>query len=262
MEQSSDSWKELYFAKYLYCTSSSMKVSNNFINFNARAGVSHKEGTSQIGSRSFAISGNFEADSPKNVEAFRSEIFASLFNKPLHLYLDDEDDNYYNCVLDGNVSTTYNQGYSISRVFTLSFNLIATEPYRIVDKHFMTFLHDNNSIKSIDYKGSVPSFLRVGIQFHNRLITGLSTPLVKCRNTTLNFKQGKTVTGGNMHYIKKGITKTFSDFGGKYICVDFLDDNSKLYPLMLMPGKNTLEINLAYSSQIYTAEFSWKTLSY
>lgn len=260
MEQSSDSWKELDFAKYLYCTSSSVKVSNNFINFNARAGVSHKEGTSQIGSRSFAISGNFEADSPKDVEAFRSEIFTSLFNKPLRLYLDDEDDSYYNCVLDGNVNTTYNQGYSISRVFTLSFNLIATEPYRYGGEEDYVYIDSSiyNSCVSIYYKGKVPCFPDVYIEFGKETLITKSVDFMQCGNTYINFKPVFKTNSNDFYHIKKGIIRRV----GKIFTPNCLDDNSILNPFMFTPGKNEIKTNFSNIPNIDYIEIYWTNLSY
>ena len=262
MEQSSDSWKELDFAKYLYCTSSSVKVSNNFINFNARAGVSHKEGTSQIGSRSFAISGNFEADSPKDVENFRSEIFTSLFNKLLHLYLDDEDDSYYNCVLDGNVNTTYNQGYSISRVFTLSFNLIATEPYRhgAVNTSSLSY-----GVNKIYYEGTVPCFPTININPSIFFTKENVIPFIKCNTTSLNFKNEESFINFQAYsclwgdcLIKNGIVTRTSE----ETTYDFIDEKSKLHPLMFMYGENELEVSKIENFKINKIKIIWEELYY
>lgn len=255
MEQSSDSWKKLDFAKYLYCTSSSVKVSNNFINFNARAGVHHKEGTSQIGSRSFAISGNFEANSSKDVENFRSEIFASLFNKPLRLYLDDEDDSYYNCVLDGNVSTTYNQGYSIGRVFTLSFNLIATEPYRHGEKICIDIYE---SCMFVDYYGDVPCFPDVYIEFGKETLITKSVDFMQCGNTYINFKPVFKTNSNDFYHIKKGIIRRVD----KIFTPNCLDDNSILNPFMFTPGKNEIKTNFSNIPNIDYLQVYWEELSY
>ena len=257
MEQSSDSWKNLDFAKYLYCTSSSVKVSNNFINFNARAGVHHKEGTSQIGSRSFAISGNFEANSSKDVEAFRSEIFASLFNKPLRLFLDDEDGSYYNCVLDGNVSTTYNQGYNIGRVFTLSFNLIATEPYRHGEKD-NAYIDD--SCVSIYYDGKVPCFPDVYIGFGKETLITESVDFMQCGNTYIKFKPVFKVTSdpNEIYHIKKGIIRRVD----KIFTSNCLDDNSILNPFMFTPGENEIKTNFSNVPNIDYMEVCWTNLYY
>lgn len=260
MAQNSDSWKNLDFAKYLYCTSSSVKVSNNFINFNARAGVYHKEGTSQIGSRSFAISGNFEANSSKDVEAFRSEIFTSLFNKSLRLFLDDEDDCYYNCVLDGNVSTTYNQGYSIGRVFTLSFNLIATEPYRHgeEDSAYIDNTYPNDSYVSFYYEGSAPCFPDVYIFFGKETLITESVDFMQCGNTCIKFKPVFKTNSNDFYHIKKGIIKRV----GKIFTPNCLDDNSILNPFMLTPGKNEIKTNFSNVPNIDYIEVCWTNLSY
>lgn len=260
MEQSSDSWKNLDFAKYLYCTSSSVKVSNNFINFNARAGVHHKEGTSQIGSRSFAISGNFEANSSKDVEAFRSEIFTFLFNKPLRLFLDDEDSSYYNCVLDGNVSTTYNQGYSISRVFTLSFNLIATEPYRHgeEDSAYIDNTYPNDSYVSFYYEGSAPCFPDVYIGFGKETLITESVDFMQCGNTYIKFKPVFKTNSGDYYHIKKGIIRRV----GKIFTPNCLDDDSILNPFMITPGKNEIKTNFSNVPNISYIEVYWTNLYY
>ena len=63
--------KVLDFSKYLYCTSSSVKVSSTFHNFNSIHGQLYKQNSSTMGSRTFIITGNFEAESSHDVERFR-----------------------------------------------------------------------------------------------------------------------------------------------------------------------------------------------
>ena len=54
VEKADGNHKVLDFSSYLTCTSSSVKVTNQFFDFNRIAGLAHKEG-STLGSRTFAI---------------------------------------------------------------------------------------------------------------------------------------------------------------------------------------------------------------
>lgn len=227
------------FSKYLYCTSSSIKVSNNFQEYNSILGVYHKDKTSTLGSRSFTISGSFEALNPQDVERFRGEVFSSLFNKPLMLFLDDAAELYYHCVLDGNVTTTYNIGEVISRVFTLSFNLIATKPFSFGEEEI--FLITSKEFY-FNYDGNVPSFPKVIITFNKSIkIQDTLKPFIQCGNTYIKFNNCKNLSMDKSFYIQNGIVKSLED---ESFSSDVLDSQSIFNPLMLVNGNNKITLNL------------------
>ena len=229
----------LDFSKYLYCTSSSVKVSNAFHNFNGMYGQAYRAGSSSVGSRSFSISGNFEASSPQDVERFRGEVFCELFNKPLMLFLEEKDDTYYNCVLDGNVSTTYNAGWEISRVFSLSFNLLAYEPFRF-GKDFSFQLKDTERRIKIYYKGDVPCFPKIRIYFRDK-IKIVAQPLLQNEDTHIKFKEEiVSLNKWTLFYIQKGLIRPTRR---AKISTFVLDSHSVLNPFRLFHGENEIFFN-------------------
>lgn len=232
--------KELSFSKYLYCASSSLKVSNNLIQFNSIAGTSYQEGAANIGNRSFAITGNFEANTSADVESFRGDIFESLFNKPLLLFLDDDSPFYYRCVLDGNVAITYNQGWNIGRVFTLSFTLIAPIPYRYGEEH-----HSENIVKTIyecAFNGTVPCFAKVIIYASKEMMIRASdVPFINVGDTSIRFKKDIEIKKRSSIYIQNGIVR----LNDNSILHDVLDSSSIFNPLILTKEEHKIIINRA-----------------
>ena len=229
----------LDFSKYLYCTSSSVKVSNAFHNFNGIYGQVYRAGSGSVGSRSFSISGNFEASSPQDVERFRGEVFCELFDKPLMLFLEEKDDTYYNCVLDGNVSTTYNAGWEISRVFNLSFNLLAYEPFRFGEEKRYT-ITDWKDITTLYYEGDVPCFPKIYIWLKGK-IKIVEQPLLQNKDTQIKFnkeiitrnkKENFCIQNGLIRPKRKTQMSTF-----------VLDSRSVLNPFKLFHGENEIFFN-------------------
>lgn len=142
----------------LYCASSTVTVKNNLINFNNRDGSYWQNGKSRIGTKSFSIQGNVEAENIRYVEMEQSKIFANLYNREL-LFYPEENGLFYRCILDGTVNVTYNQGYNIGRVFGINFTLLATSPYRYgelqtIKKFFVTPILGHTII--MPYQGNVP----------------------------------------------------------------------------------------------------------
>ena len=240
VEKADGNHKVLDFSSYLTCTSSSVKVTNQFFDFNRIAGLAHKEG-STLGSRTFAITGNFEAPSLKDVESFRSKVLSSLFNKNLLLFLDDDVASYYRCVLDGNVNTTYNIGWNVGRVFTLSFNLVAATPYLYGKERARSFYNGEYSF-IIDYDGDVPTFPMIVIREERPLILKPNEePFLICGDTSVNFiKEVEFIESNpNFVFIKQGLV-TRQD-GTTY--PDVLDKESILNPLIMRKGKNEIKLN-------------------
>ena len=230
--------KVLDFSKYLYCTSSSVKVSSTFHNFNSIHGQLYKQNSSTMGSRTFTITGNFEAGSSHDVERFRGVVFKGLFNKPLLLFLDDDDVTYYECVLDGNVNTTYNIGWQISKVFTLSFNLVAALPYAY--GNINTFNKFKNGVSEYDifYHGNVPAFCGLKMFLKRKIkVKHSDNPFIRCRDTVIDFKEGSLFSEAS-YYVREGLL--FEN--GKNIA-DVLTKHSVFFPLMLTEGKNKIHVN-------------------
>ena len=238
-EEGADEPRILDFSKYLYCTSSSVKVSNAFHNFNGMYGQVYKAGSGSVGSRSFSISGNFEASSPQDVERFRGEVFCELFDKPLMLFLEEKDDTYYNCVLDGNVSTTYNAGWEISRVFNLSFNLLAYEPFRFGEEK--SYIISNwDDITTLYYEGDVPCFPKIYIWLKGK-IKKVEQPLLQNEDTQIKFnKEIVSLDKKACFCIQNGLIRPLRK---TQISTFVLDSRSVLNPFKLFHGENEISFN-------------------
>ena len=229
----------LDFSKYLYCTSSSVKVSNAFHNFNGMYGQVYKAGSGSVGSRSFSISGNFEASSPQDVERFRGEVFCELFDKPLMLFLEEKDDTYYNCVLDGNVSTTYNAGWEISRVFNLSFNLLAYEPFRFGEEKSY-IITDWKDITTLYYEGDVPCFPKIYIWLKGK-IKKVEQPLLQNGDTQIKFNKEIVSLDKKAYFcIQNGLIRPTRK---TQMSTFVLDSRSVLNPFKLFHWENEIFFN-------------------
>ena len=91
----------------------------------------------------------------------RSYIISSLLNKRLKVFLEDDAEIYYNCILDGAVNITYYRGYNISRCFSLSFNLLAYEGVGWRERLYKKKLRNSCSF---DFVGTHPSVCRFFIR--------------------------------------------------------------------------------------------------
>lgn len=264
-KEADGSYKVLDFSNYLICASSSVKVNNHFTDLNKMHGLNLQAG-SKMGSRTFSITGNFEAKNIKDVENFRSEIFNNLFNKNLLLFLDDET-FYYNCVLDGTVNTTYNVGWNVGRVFTLSFNLVASTPFLHGAEH--TIAGGNVGYNfNINYDGNIPTFPTIIIKEKKPLeIKKSDTPFFTCGKTSIKFIKDFEVPSSISNYII--ITKGIFKLKDGTIYSDVLALDSVFNPLLLVNGMNQIVIyryNLMaekkWFNNPYNIYFSWQSLYY
>ncbi|MGP1438527.1 MAG: hypothetical protein ACTTKH_05585 [Treponema sp.] len=264
--------EELDFSKYLYCSSSAITVSNNITKLNGMLGSYYKEKEGNMTHRTFAIQGNFEADSLQDVERFRGRVFESLFNKVIMVYLEDASDRYYKCVLDGQVNTSYNQGFEVGRVFTLSFTLLAFLPFAYERSDRVIFDPSTHKDKIIlNYKGNVPSLLNIKIEpFDDIVIKKNKTPFIKNKNTFIKLEkdivlESKSANRQDIFTVNEGLPSI-----NDRLLVGVLDVFSLLTPLLLLQGKNEIEVNIkdvCYNgtdrqSFLYAIEFSWVEMFY
>lgn len=173
---SNDSWQDKYKIKLppnLYCASSSQNISLQGVAINKGIGEVLPPNTKpRLSFQSFNIQGNVEVDSIKDVQEVRSSIMSELYGKPLYFFREADDDRFYISYLQGNVNVTYNQGYNIGRVFTISFNLISFEgishskkKHKVEDIKLNDF--EKNITKRVDYFGYFPTFPEIIIQAKN-----------------------------------------------------------------------------------------------
>lgn len=148
--------KKLKLPQSLYCSSTTHSVAMQGIKINNSIGeVLPPNIRGQISARTFSIQGNVEANKIIEVENLRSSIFAKLYGKPLCFFREEDDDRFYICYLQGNINITYNQGYNIGRVFTISFNLISYEGFAHSKEKTSIRLKDSCNLP---YKGDIPTF--------------------------------------------------------------------------------------------------------
>jgi len=189
---SNDSWQDKYKIKLppnLYCASSSQNISLQGVAINKGIGEVLPPNTKpRLSFQSFNIQGNVEVDSIKDVQEVRSSIMSELYGKPLYFFREADDDRFYISYLQGSVNVTYNQGYNIGRVFTISFNLISFEGISHSKKKHPVFLETlkvENGHKagtkgaSVGYFGYFPTFPEIIIQAKN-------DGFFKFNNTNLN----------------------------------------------------------------------------
>ena len=111
----------------LYCSSSNASVENHFCSIEGRAGQVLLGQKPKIKPRTFSITGTIETGDYHLVESKRAEIVNALIGKKLRLYLEEGSQIYYNCVLNGSVNVTYYAGHTISKTFSIFFNLVCYE---------------------------------------------------------------------------------------------------------------------------------------
>ena len=263
-------FESLEFSKYLYCTSSSVKVSNNLTELNGKAGSFLVDADSHISSRNFVIQGNFEADNLQAVEAFRGKVFHALFAKSLFLFLDNdeekENESYYRVVLDGNVNTTYNQGWNIGKVFTLSFTLISFLPYSYKKSCEERFYAENITNELIIYyNGVIPTFPIIIFEFYADVeIKATEFPLLKNQDREIRLNKDIAFSKNEMLIIKNGIPLIGDDTYAEYDYTIFNKD-ACLNPFMIYPKENKIKLDVgAIKTPVenYSITFSYEELSY
>ena len=248
----------LPFSEYLYCVSSSIKVSNTFLDFNSQFGSSYKNYSSTLNNKTFSITGNIEVSSPDKVEETKSIIFYCLYNRKLRLFTDDHYSRYYNCVLDGNVTITYNHGEEISRVFTLSFSLCSTSPFSYDSRKYEERFNDRLRIQ---YKGHAPCFPIIKFYASNSFILRpLKEPLIHCNNKVgqsfIRLKKEISVNEKDNFFIQNGLPI----LNEQVLPSDVLDPISVLKPIVLVEGDNYIYMN--YNTPYLSAIIIWNNVYY
>ena len=147
---------KIILPRSLYCASTTHNVAMQGIKINNGIGeLLPPNARGQISARTFSIQGNVDANKISNVEHLRSSIFAKLYGKPLYFFREEDDDRFYRCYLQGNINITYNQGYNIGRVFSISFNLISYDGFAYSKDRTTMLLKDSCDLP---YNGDIPTF--------------------------------------------------------------------------------------------------------
>lgn len=110
-------------------------VSENTLSVNTHTGKANGlHGQRLVGDeyysvRVFKCSGTIITDDYPLVERERSRLYDMLAGRLLQVYRDDDDDMFYECILDGQINSSYYNGQAISKAFTISFNLKTLQPF-------------------------------------------------------------------------------------------------------------------------------------
>lgn len=191
---SNDSLEEEYkieLPSNLYCASSSQNISLQGVSINEGIGEVLPPNTKpRLSFQSFNIQGNVEVKSIEDVQKMRSSIMSKLYGKPLYFFREADDDFFYISYLQGSINVTYNQGYNIGRVFTISFNLISFEGISHSKKKESVPYANLKSIKFISYNSSFSTFPEIIIKAKNE-------GLLKFDESLLN-KEFPIITIGNL----------------------------------------------------------------
>ena len=146
--------KELVFPIELYCSGASSNITNSFVSINGHYGSYHVRNSAHIGVYNFNITGTIEAKNADDVQKTRSKIISTLFNKNLFFFKSDADTLFHKCVLNGSVNVSFNQGYNISRAFTINFTLTCYDGVAWSKKEYTKSLKVGDN--DIEYSGSIP----------------------------------------------------------------------------------------------------------
>jgi len=123
-----DGMTELTIPQWITVSSSDLSVKTHTGKANGMHGQ-RLIGDDYYSVRQFNCSGTIITDSYPLVEQQRSQLHDMLSGKLLRVYREDTDTMFYECMLDGQISTTYYCGNSISKAFTISFTLKTLHPF-------------------------------------------------------------------------------------------------------------------------------------
>lgn len=246
----------------LYCSSSNTSFDHPFSNIEGRLGQVLLSEMPKIKPRTFSITGTIETNNYNAVDRERSKIVNALIGKKLRLFLEDDDDIYYNCVLNGAVNVTYYAGHSISRVFSIFFNLICYEGVGWGEKASFVSLHSgvNDVVENFNLGNIFFSSVVIRIK-KNANVAGaggikasLSEPLIDF----LYIEEKREVHRGV--FLKKEVNIT--DFPDGLVLLNlenqdemesvfpFLDIKTLIKPPIIIPTISKISINTkAFSNQ-------------
>ena len=251
---------------FFFSQSSSMSVNNSFMTVQDNFGQVLTSPKGTLSARTFSITGNVDAERCTNVEELRASLFNKMYGKVLWLKVQDDDKRIFKVILDGNVNVTYNIGYEISRVFTLSFTLKAFEGVSwgnevITLKCFRSIITKQPYFSyPFTYEGDVPIMPYISLSFvyrtaYEEVSESESIPF-KIKSTTelngatiIRNKNRRLKLMEKVHineprhffFIKNGLAYTGTHSTNGELFKD-VHPNSLACPLLLYPGHNHIFI--------------------
>ena len=250
---------------FFFSQSSSMSVNNSFMTVQDNFGQVLTSPKGTLSARTFSITGNVDAERCTNVEELRASLFNKMYGRVLWLKVQDDDKRIFKVILDGNVNVTYNIGYEISRVFTLSFTLKAFEGVSwgsevIEEKVDHRIFIDTSNVFSFDiyYKGDVPVMPYISISFGYQTFDlvkkSYKIDLIPFKikstlgNTSFIYNRGRELKlvekvhinePGHFFFIKNGLAYIGPHSTNGKLFKD-VHPNSLARPLLLYPGNNSI----------------------
>lgn len=123
-----DGQTELPLPQWITVSESTLSVKTNTGKVNGLHG-DRLIGDEYYSSRVLKCSGTIITDDYPLVEKERSRLHDMLAGRLLQVYRDDSDQMFYECILDGSINSSYYNGQTISKAFTISFNLKTLQPF-------------------------------------------------------------------------------------------------------------------------------------
>ncbi|NVP22723.1 phage tail domain-containing protein [Treponema phagedenis] len=225
--------KQLDIPVWITATDNTITVNTPSTKINDRDGE-YLQGGTYYAVRIFNCSGNIPTDKYKDVEHERSRLFNLLAGKELHVYRDDDDDIFYKCRLEGTVKTTYNDGFNLAKVFSISFQLKAIEPFGFGET-VIKKIHALEQKETIHCEGNYPTLPEIELSG----IASVKGLLLESGNTYLEVSSKIDIPIGDSLIYKNGLLF----LNGEDITIN-LTDRCILNPLTFQAGKNKLKITI------------------
>lgn len=231
-----DGEQQLDFPPWITISSGSVKIENNTQKINGMYGERIR-GDENFSVRTFKCSGVLDAINYSEVEKLRSKITDMLACKLLRVYRDDDDDVFYNCILDGEVSVTYNNGVRLARAFTITFNLKAIEPFAYENKKVLYI--SNKTATQITINGNQKVY--PDILFYGQ--TEYTDDLFCCDERKITLKENVIINNNeSLFFIQSGLYKMNNATKAVENITTCLDKNSIIKPIFFSAGENTMTI--------------------
>jgi len=232
--------QRLKFSIELYCTACSSTITNSFLTISGHYGNYPIKNSARVGVYNFNITGTLEAKDVADVEIKRSEIIEMLYNKRLLFFRDKEDIRCHKCLLNGSVNVTFHAGYSINRVFTISFTLTCYDGVAWSKNEFTKELKIGKN--DIEYSGRVAITPLIKIESEGtdiQIQKDFMTPFIKCEYDDKDERAlffDKDIGTINNFIIENGIV-----YANKSLIKDVRNE-SLLNPIILKNGHNYITV--------------------
>ena len=244
-----DGQTELSIPQWITVSSSSMSVKTQTGKVNALHGE-RLAGDDYYSVRLLKCSGTLITEDYPLVERERSRLHDMLSGRLLRVYRADTDDIFYECILDGQVSSTYYNGRNISKAFTMSCNLKTLQPFgyssrmikanRICEKKKIV-LHGNGIVYPTVFFCRQKRYDKVLLACNGRSIA-LKNPVHLRNDESLFYSQCRLYINRNGTSEHIGMDRSGEAKAAKHLIdiSSYMTDTGITLPLYLKAGENEL----------------------